>query len=166
MMNRNEQDPSLPVLLVMCTGNVCRSPMAETVLRHQLAQRGIPATVASCGLGAPIGRAPHPFALQVNQERDVPIAEDKRALQCSSADLKRAAVVFVMDNGHRHEIMRRYAFASGKTFLLGHWQGQEIADPLHDPVEVFRQVYDQVEQGCDAWIDHLLQGGMLHARAD
>lgn len=159
----NATDTSLPVLLVMCTGNVCRSPMAETVLRHQLAQRSVKATVASCGLGAPIGRAPHPFALQVNQERGVPIAEDKRALQASSADLKRAAIVLVMDNGHRHEIMRRYAFASGKTFLLGHWQGQEIADPLHSPVEDFRLVYDQVDQGCRSWIDQLLQGGMLQA---
>lgn len=70
-----------------------------------------------------------------------------------------------MDHQHRYQIMQRYPFASGKTFLLGHWSNEEIADPIRSPLEDFEQVYQQVEQGCSLWVDHLLQAGMLTALA-
>lgn len=157
------KETSAPLLMVMCTGNICRSPMAEQVLRHQLAQRDIMAEVASCGLAAPVGRRPHPFALQVNEKHNIPISPEKRSIACTSAGLKRASILLVMDHQHRYQIMRRYPFASGKTFLLGHWTDEEILDPLHSPLEAFEQVYNQVDQGCRLWIDHLLQAGMLSA---
>lgn len=160
MNTRNTQGP---LLMVACTGNICRSPMAEAVLRYQLALRGVQAQVASCGLDAPVGRTPHKFALQVNHDRGIPIAADKRSEACVSAALKHATVLLVMENHHRHTVLRRYPFASGKTFLLGHWQGQEIADPLHEPLPAFEQVFDQIDQGCSAWIDHMLQAGLLPA---
>lgn len=43
----------LPLLMVVCTGNICRSPMAEAVLRYQVQQRGLAARVESSGLEAP-----------------------------------------------------------------------------------------------------------------
>ncbi|NYT60529.1 low molecular weight phosphotyrosine protein phosphatase [Alcaligenaceae bacterium] len=152
-----------PLLMVACTGNICRSPMAEAVLRHHLALRGVQAQVASCGLDAPVGRTPHKFALQVNQARGVPIDQDKRSEACMSAVLKHSTLLLVMENHHRHTVLRRHPFASGKTFLLGHWQGQEIADPLREPLPAFEQVFDQIDQGCSAWIDHMLQAGLLPA---
>ena len=155
-----------PLLMVVCTGNICRSPMAEAVLRHQLAERDVEAEVASCGLAAPIGRTPHPFALQVNESQGIPIASDKRSIASASADLKRATLLLVMDHQHRYEIMQRYSFASGKTFLLGHWANEEIPDPLHRPLHAFEQVYRQVEEGCRVWVDHLLQAGMLSASSN
>lgn len=139
--------------------------MAEAVLSHYVAQRGVWAQVGSCGLDAPIGRSPHPFAVQVNQARGVPIAADKRSVASASAALKQAVILLVMENRHRHQVMQRYAFASGKTFLLGHWQQQaEIPDPLHSPLQAFEDVYDQVDAGCRSWVDHLSQAGMLSVR--
>lgn len=154
---------SNPLLMVACTGNICRSPMAEAVLRYHLAQRGVQARVASCGLDAPSGRTPHKFALQVNQARGIPIEPDKRSEACISANLKHVTALLVMENHHRHQVLRRHPFASGKTFLLGHWQGVEIADPLHSPLPAFEEVFDQIDQGCQAWIDHMLQVGLLPA---
>lgn len=153
---------SLPLILVLCTGNLCRSPMAEALLRHHLQVRGIRAQVVSRGLGAPAGRPPHPFALQTAAEFGVPIAPDKRAAQVNPLELRQAVVVLVMDAGHRARILRRYPQASGKTFLLRHWlDGQDVPDPLHEPVEVFRQQWPAIEAGCTSWIERLLQAGML-----
>ena len=153
-----------PTILIVCTGNVCRSPMAEALMRHSLAQRGIAATVFSRGLAAPTGRAPHPFALQTAADFGVPIAPDKRAAQVNPVDLRLAAVVLVMDKGHRHEVQQRFPAAGGKTFLLGHWQGeQEILDPLQEPEAVFQAQWPVMQAACESWVDHLLLAGMLKA---
>lgn len=155
--------PEVPLLMVVCTGNICRSPMAEAVLRQQLAERDIDAEVASCGLAAPVGRRPHPYALQVNAQQGIAIPDDKHSIACASALLKRAMLILVMDNQHRYDILKRYPFVSGKTFLLGHWLGEEIPDPLHSPVTAFEAVFEQVDQGSRLWIDHLLEAEMLMA---
>lgn len=155
----------LPLLVVACTGNICRSPMAEAVLQHYLQQRGIAAQVSSCGLDAPIGRTPHRYALQVNEANGIPIASDKRSQACVSAELKRATIILVMENHHRHQVLHRHAAVGGKTFLLGHWQGLEIPDPVKDPLPVFEQVYEYIDQGCQSWIDHLLQAGLISVQA-
>ena len=156
--------PQEPLILVLCTGNVCRSPMAEALMRHHLAQRGVQARVLSRGLAAPAGRAPHPFAAATAAHFGVPLAADKRAAQVNPVDLRIAAVVLVMDTGHRREVQRRYPAAGGKTFLLRHWlDGHDIPDPLHEPEDVFMQQWPLIDQGCTSWIDHLLRAGLLPA---
>ncbi|CAM5188073.1 Low molecular weight protein-tyrosine-phosphatase Ptp [Castellaniella defragrans] len=151
-----------PLLLLLCTGNMCRSPMAEVIMRDCLARRGIAATVLSRGLAAPTGRAPHPFALRTAAEFGVAISPNKRAAPVNPVDLRLATVVLVMDKGHRHEVQQRYPAAGGKTFLLGHWQGeQEIPDPLHEPESVFQAQWPVMRAACEAWIDHLLLADML-----
>lgn len=161
-MNANSD---LPLIIVACTGNICRSPMAEAVLRYYVEQRGIAAQVSSCGLDAPVGRRPHEYAIQVNADRGIPIDENKRSQACVSAELKQAAVIFVMENHHRHQILHRYPAVGGKTFLLGHWQqGLQIPDPVKSPLPVFEQVYDYIDQGSQSWLEHLLKAGLVHPK--
>lgn len=155
-----------PLILVMCTGNMCRSPMAEALMRDRLAARGIQAGVFSRGLAAPVGREPHPFAVATAQHFGLPLDPDKRAEQVDRLDLRQSLVVLVMDKGHRHLVQQRYPAAGGKTFLLGHWQDQlEIPDPLREPEAVFRAQWPVMATACDDWIDHLLRAGMLEASA-
>lgn len=155
----------LPLIIVACTGNICRSPMAEAVLRHYVEQRGIAAQVSSCGLDAPVGRSPHKYALEVNAARGIPIDTNKRSQACVSAELKRASVIFVMENHHRHQVLHRYSAVGGKTFLLGHWQnGLQIPDPVNDPLPMFEQVYEYIDQGSQSWLDHLLKAGLIQTK--
>lgn len=149
-------------ILILCTGNMCRSPMAEALMRDRLAARGVAARVFSRGLAAPEGRAPHPFALAAAAHFHVPIAADKRATSVNPVDFQVASVVLVMDNGQRHQVQQRYPAAGGKTFLLGHWQGgQEFPDPLREPESVFLAQWPLMRAACDAWLDHLLAAGLL-----
>jgi len=154
-----------PVILILCTGNMCRSPMAEALMRDRLAARGLAAEVLSRGLAAPVGREPHAFAVATARHFGVPIDPAKRAAQVNQVDLRLASVVLVMDTGHRHQVQQRYPAAGGKTFLLGHWRNQlQIPDPLHEPEEVFRAQWPVMAEACEDWIDHLLRAGMLAAR--
>jgi len=164
MSNTLNYSGELPLLMVVCTGNICRSPMGEAILRHQIQARDLAAQVDSCGLEAPIGRSPHRYALQVNEERGIPIDANKRSQQCVSAALRHSTLILVMEQHHRHQILHRFPAVGGKTFLLGHWQEVEIADPVRAPRADFEQVFDELEVGCAAWLDHLLKAGLISRR--
>lgn len=155
---------SVPLLLIMCTGNVCRSPMAEALFNHHLAERGLVAQVISRGLAAPVGRPPHPYAIETANAHGVSIAPDKRAAAVTSADVSQAAAIFVMDSGHRQEVHKRYPGASGKTFLLGHWQNEEIADPVNEPLHAFEHVWQQCDIAAKSWVERLCEAGIVRAR--
>src|SRR5690625_478253 len=116
-IDTHSAEPS-PLILMICTGNICRSPMAEAVMRHYVKQRGIKADVLSCGLDAPVGRRPHRFALQVNESHGIPISEEKTSVLCEPAQLKYATLLLVMENHHLHQVIRRHANAIVKTFYL------------------------------------------------
>jgi protein-tyrosine phosphatase len=157
-----------PVLLVLCTGNVCRSPMAEALFMHHVAECFVHAKVISRGLAAPTGRSPHQYAISVSKEHGVPIDGAKRASMVTSADMAAATAVFVMDATHRREIQQRFPTATGKfptatgkTFLLGQWQSQEIPDPINEPVEKFEQIWHQIDAGARAWVSRLKETGIL-----
>src|SRR5699024_4137830 len=136
------------LILIMCTGNVCRSPMAETLMRHDVNARKLDAQVISRGFGAPAGRKPHPYAINTAQSFDIPIAPYKRAAQANPIALTAATVILVMDAGHRRYVNQRHPSASGKTFLLRHWlDGSEIPDPIQEPEDVFRQQWPLIEEG-------------------
>lgn len=152
---------TLPLLVVACTGNICRSPMAEAVLRHYIKERGIAAQVSSCGLDAPIGRSPHRYAIQVNEAHGIPIDADKRSQACVSAELKQATLILVMEDHHRHQVLHRHSQVGGKTFLLGHWEKVQIPDPVNDPLPMFEEVYEYIDKGCQSWLDHLLEAGLV-----
>jgi protein-tyrosine phosphatase len=153
-----------PLILVLCTGNMCRSPMAEVLLRRELAQRGLAAQVLSRGLAAPAGREPHPFARETAAHFGLPLDPLKRSAPVNPVELRLAAVVLVMDAGHRREILRRHPQAGGKTFLLRHWlDGRDIPDPLREPVEVFRAQWPQLQAACASWAERLAQAGLVKA---
>ena len=147
--------------LVVCTGNICRSPMMEGFLRHRLAH--LPELrIESAGIAALVDRPAEPFALQAMADRGIDISPH-RARQVDAETLYRADLIFVMDRTHLRWIDARVPAARGRVFLAGHWQkGAEVDDPFMAPRENFETAAVQLEAHVDAWIGRL---GLLGSAA-
>jgi protein-tyrosine phosphatase len=136
-------------VLMVCTANICRSPIAEAVWAHLASE----STVFSRGLQAVVGRDADPHSRAVCEAINMPIAENKRAIQLTSVDIQRASLILVMDNGHKHLVQSRYPGASGKTFLLGHWSKVEVADPVGQDRPAFETAFSVIRAESEKWVE-------------
>jgi len=140
-------------ILVVCVGNICRSPMAEALLRRELrGQAGI--TVESAGLGALVGHSADPHALELMAE----IGEDigaHRARQLHPDMVRAADLVLVMETGHKRAIDEADATARGKVYRLGEWQGRDIDDPYRQPRAAFEDALADIREGVKSWAEKI-----------
>src|SRR5688500_9697335 len=138
-------------ILVVCVGNICRSPMAEYVLRKRLHGRGV--TIESAGIAATNGARIDPLALGVLAAHDID-ADGHVARRLDQSMLDAADLVLVMERPHLEFIRARFPSATGKTFLLGRWIGEfEMPDPLGRPRETFEHLYRAVERAAHRWCE-------------
>ena len=136
-------------ILIVCVGNICRSPTAEVMLRDRL--RGKDTLVESAGLAALVGQPIDPMAESVLAQKGL-TAVDHIARQLSQAMLSEADVVMAMDNRHVSAIQALAPQARGKTFLLGRWQADRpIPDPYGRDVTAFERTFGMIEDAVDAW---------------
>lgn len=140
-------------ILVVCVGNICRSPTAEVMLRDRL--RGKDMLVESAGLAALVGQPIDPMAESV-LERNGLTAKDHVARQLSQAMLSDADMILAMDNRHVSAIQALAPQARGKTFLLGRWQSDRpIPDPYGRDVTTFERTFGMIADAVDAWRSRL-----------
>ncbi len=138
-------------ILVVCLGNICRSPMVEHVLRRRLAGRGV--VVESAGLGAVTGAPIDPVACSVLAAHGID-AHGHVAQRLDQKMVDRADLVLVMERAHLDYLRRVFPSAAGKAFLLGKWQGNgEVLDPFGQPQEIFESLYEAVELAADRWCE-------------
>jgi len=140
-----------PILMV-CTGNLCRSPFAEALMRQRLEQHGAFAEVKSCGVQN-IGSQPVPnIALQVAAEFDVDMSAH-RSTFVSPELLQQAALVLVMSERQRKHLGHIYPTGIGKVFLLSQPDdGEDIPDPIGQPEDFYRETYAEINRLVDAWL--------------
>jgi len=140
-------------LLLVCVGNICRSPTAEILMRRKLRDReGV--EVSSAGLQALVGKPIDATAAQLLREQGF-ATDAHRARQASPAVLSAADLILVMERSHLARITREVPQVSGKTFLLGHWDGLEVPDPYRQQRIAFEHVYALIEQGVNRWSTHI-----------
>lgn len=145
--------PFFKRILVVCVGNICRSPTAEHLLREALGDCGC--TVSSAGLGALVGKPIEPTALAVLQ-RHGHTPQLHEARQLDDALLAEADLVLVMERGHLEEVTRRAPQARGKTFLLGKWRGDaEIPDPYRKDEAAFVRAYELIDDCVKTWVPRI-----------
>ncbi|MCD7036803.1 low molecular weight phosphotyrosine protein phosphatase [Pseudomonas sp. MAFF 311095] len=140
-------------ILIVCIGNICRSPTAEQLLGAALAPCGI--TVRSAGLAALRDHPLEPLAGQVLQEHGhAPQAH--KARQLSVQAVSEADLILVMEQRHIDGVLNLAPEARGKVFLLGKWQhDREITDPYRQGKPAFVQAYALIEQAAQAWAQRL-----------
>lgn len=138
-------------ILVVCVGNICRSPTAEFLLKQALPGK----TVHSAGLGALKDHDMDATAREVAQRHGVS-CPPHQARQLTRDLCRQADVILVMESRHKEGVSQLAPEARGKTFLLGQWgQGQEIPDPYKKSTEAFEHVYTLIEHHCGLWAGKL-----------
>ncbi|WP_193039061.1 low molecular weight protein-tyrosine-phosphatase [Pseudoalteromonas nigrifaciens] len=140
-------------VLVVCAGNICRSPTAEYVLKAKLEGKNI--TVSSAGLTALEGKGADATAKKIAQAHGINM-DPHQGRQLTSQLIAQNSVILVMEQRHLNDLHSQYPEARGKTFLLGKWiDNTEIPDPYRQSQEAFEHVYTLIDSACSAWQKYL-----------
>lgn len=130
-------------ILFVCTGNTCRSPMAEAILR-EMGIQGL--EVRSAGVFAQDGSAASRNTIDVLKEQG--IESDHRSSMLTDELINWTNYIFTMTNGHKESVIRMYPHAADKTFTLKEFAGKDadgdISDPFGGPIEVYRETYTEI----------------------
>ncbi|BAS34423.1 TPA: protein tyrosine phosphatase [Klebsiella variicola] len=140
-------------VLVICTGNICRSPIGERILRIALPNKQID----SAGTGALVNHPADESAIRIATRHNLSL-DGHKAKQFTSKLGRQYDLLLVMEKYHIEEINRIAPELRGKTMLLGHWMGaKEIPDPFRKSDEAFESVYVLIEQCCNYWSEKLVR---------
>src|SRR5210317_680157 len=140
-------------ILVVCVGNICRSPMAEALLKRELrGQDGM--TVESAGLGALVGHPASDYSVELMAEMGIDIT-GHRARQIHPDMVRDADLVLVMEAGHKRAIDDADPSARGKVYRLGEWQDRNIDDPYRQPKAAFADALEDIIEGVASWAEKI-----------
>lgn len=145
----------LQSVLVVCVGNICRSPVGERVLAAELAARGADISVSSAGIAAVVGHGADDMATSVAQAEGVSL--DGHVARQFTRELGSAHdLILVMEPGHRREIVRIAPDLSGRVMLFDHWAGGKgIADPYRRSQEFHEIIFHKVRDAAQLWVEKL-----------
>ena len=145
--------PSMKNILVICTGNICRSPTGEYLLKKEL---GPNFNVMSAGLGALVDHPAHEISQKVAMEHGVDMSAH-RARQINLDLLKWADLILTMENGHKMDLLSKYPFLEGKVFRYGEPQKVDVPDPYRRPESAFVLAWNFISKLTPYWVEKIKQ---------
>ncbi len=146
---------------MVCLGNICRSPLAEGILRKKIEARSLPWVVDSVGTGDwHVGDPPDPRTISVAAKNDLNVS-DLRARQISDQDIEDADVIVAMDAQNWQDIAKRCNGDHHQKIelmlnFLHPGQNRSVPDPYFGGKNGFDKVYALLDQACDAMIHQLV----------
>ncbi|ANJ00754.1 hypothetical protein A8O14_06180 [Polynucleobacter wuianus] len=147
-------------ILTVCTANICRSPVAQLVLKEFLRSKEV--VVTSAGIMAVNFLPAHKFINEImHQEgyKDIALHQSHVIIpqMISLSD-----IILCMENTHLKWITEKNPSAIGKTRLLSHWSSKEdVPDPIGEPFEVFIENVKLIKQYCNEWSSKIVEIGFV-----
>src|SRR5213595_2830835 len=148
-------------VLFVCTGNICRSPLAAALLERALKERGLDVNVTSAGTGAWDGAPASEGAYLVGLERGLDLS-GHRARLLTRELVEKAHLILTMARHHRARVDE--LGGEGKVFVLGEYGGREgeeaeVSDPFGGDLEVYRDTVGELDALIDATVERLVKEG-------
>ena len=138
-------------ILVVCVGNICRSPLAEALLRRDVA--GL--TFGSAGLHAMVGHGAQSEMVALADEVGLDLSSH-RARQFTPALGRDHDLILVMERAHKDDVTRIAPHLSARTMLLDHWVGAKgIADPYKNGQAAYQQSFSAILDASKTWATRL-----------
>ena len=151
-------------VLFVCTGNICRSPMAEGIFRHYVEQAGLSGRIKtdSAGIGAwNIGDPPHPGVTMLLAERGIRYAHRARMIQAD--DFARFDYIVAAERAHLDTLRRMVGSSPVRLSLLLDYAPdlglRDIPDPYYNGR--FRDVHDMIDRACRGLLTHIITAERL-----
>lgn len=145
-------------VLVVCTGNSCRSIMAEAYMRKRFAEEGLDIEVKSAGTLGVSGMPPTPEALRMLSLEGV-VTDNLESKSLKQESVKDADIVLVMEPMHKNKAIEMVPSAQGKVFYLGQFnpEGGDIVipDPIGRPLAFYRAAFRLIRQSTEGFIEWL-----------
>jgi protein-tyrosine phosphatase len=149
-------------VLFVCLGNICRSPLAESIFRHQVRARGLEQRFEIDSAGTSeyhAGDPPDARSVSTARSRGIEVMGASR--QLVAGDLTRFDYVIVMDRANLEQVERLNAHTAGRArvHLLREWDpegGSDVPDPYYGGPRGFDDVHDIVERSCEALLEHMM----------
>lgn len=150
------------LIIFVCTGNTCRSPMAEALMRQRIAER-LQCSIAeledrnvmvmSAGIAAMSGGRASAESVQLMQDRGIDIqAHESQPL--SERLVRFADLILTMTRGHREAIVAQWPEAASRTKVVCR-DHTDVSDPIGGPIEKYRQCAEQIDAQLAAWVDEI-----------
>lgn len=138
-------------ILMVCVGNICRSPTAEYLLRKKLEEKNSAIQVTSAGLGALIDKPADSTATELAASIGVNLAPH-RARQLTTKMVHNSDLVLVMEQRHIKSVEKMVPSAMGKVHLLGRWNSNiEIPDPYRKGQPAFEHALSLIQLTVNEW---------------
>lgn len=158
----NQSNFTIPTkILMVCLGNICRSPLAEGILRHKIHTSGLNAFVDSAGTAAyHVGEPPHKSSIKVAKEHHIDISA-QRARHFNIRDFNDFDIIFVMDASNYKEILSMATSDEQRQkirFLLNEvhpHSDEDVPDPWYGGYDGYQQVFKLLDNACSKVIEHL-----------
>ncbi len=140
-------------IVIVCTGNICRSPAAEGLIKQRMQEHRL--DICSAGTGALVGYPADPLAVEVAADHGVDIS-GHRAQQATQLLLSSMDLILTLDQGHSDWINVRHPQLRGRVHKLLKWRGNaNVGDPYRQPKTAFERAWTDIELGVSDWLNKL-----------